>query len=430
MLDLSHAVAGPFCTYQLALMGAEVIKVERPVSGDDLRQYTEHGGFPGMSAPFIANNGGKRSITLDLKQKQGGEIAERLLRRSDVVVENFRPGVAKRLNVDWVRARKCNPRLVYCSITGFGQTGALRDWTAYDNVIQAMSGLMMENATSEGYPLKVDFPVADICAGFTGAYAILAALLQRERLGTGGQGQYVDVSMLDATLVLMTPNVVTSMMGGATTRHDRNAGYRRVVTSGTYETRDGYIAIAANHQSQIERLCDVLGVPALPKDERFNDHEARLKNGEALREILAELFRQRSAAEVEQALAARQVPAAKVRTLREVVSLPHLAERGVLGDIGLGGRLETGRAVRTGFQFAVDGPRGAGEVPALGQHTTEILRELGYCDADIAAMRVTGTIDAPVSASGADGSSPLQTRDGGARMASANRVGGEGRASS
>lgn len=392
VVDLSHALAGPFCTYQLGLLGADVIKVERPGVGDDMRHYTEHAGLDLMSAPFIATNAGKRSITLDLQSAGGLGVLERLVRRADAVVENFRPGVASRIGVGWERLSGINSRLVYCSISGFGQTGELRDWTAYDHIVQAMSGIMSVNGEPDGEPLKLGGPGIDVFTGFAGAYAVLAALMQRERAGPDARGQYVDLGMLDAAMVLMTPMIVTYLLSGVPPRRRGNRGYRLVVTSDTYETLDGHIAIGANHQSQFERLCTVLGVPELALDPRFVDHRARVENGEALREILIGLFRERSADELEPRLAAEQVPVSKVRTIPEIVAHPHLAARGIFQETRLPGWGEPATVVGAGFRFAHDGTEAPDSVPALGQHTDAILHDLGYSDAEIAELRATGVL--------------------------------------
>ena len=392
VVDLSHALAGPFCTYHLGLLGADVVKVERPVVGDDMRHYTEHAGLDLMSAPFIATNAGKRSITLDLKHARGRDVLDRLLRAADVVVENFRPGVAARMGLGWEQLREVNPRLVYCSISGFGQTGELRDWTAYDHIVQAMSGIMSVNGEPDGEPLKMGGPGIDIFAGFAGAYSILAALMQRERGGKDAPGQYIDLAMLDAAMVLMTPTIVTYMLSGIPPRRTGNRGFRLVVTSDTYETRDGYISIGANHQHQFEKLCEVLGVPELVHDPRFGDHQARIKNAHELRELLVAIFKERSAVELEPRLAAEQVPVSRVRTVPEIVAHPHMAERGIFLETEVPGRDEPTRVVGSGFRFEHDGPEAPGAVPRLGEHTDAVLCELGYSDAEIAALHEAGAL--------------------------------------
>ena len=392
MLDLSHALAGPFCTYHLGLLGAEVIKVERPIVGDDMRHYTEHAGLELMSAPFIATNAGKRSITLDLKNPAGRAVLDRLVAAADVLVENFRPGVASRMGLGWERLSGLNPRLVYCSISGFGQTGALRDWTAYDHIVQAMSGIMSVNGEPDGEPLKMGGPGIDIFAGFAAAYAILAALLQRERSGPDSPGQYIDLALLDAAVVLMTPTVVTYMLSGVPPRRTGNRGFRLVVTSDTYETKDGYLSIGANHQQQWENLCRVLGVEELAHDPRFANHKARLENAQELREILVDLFENRSAAELEPLLAAAQVPVSRVRTIPEIVAHPHLAERSLLLETELPGSDRPVRVVGAGFRFAHDGPGPPAGVPRLGEHTDAVLRELGYQEPEIEELRRNGAV--------------------------------------
>jgi crotonobetainyl-CoA:carnitine CoA-transferase CaiB-like acyl-CoA transferase len=392
VVDLSHALAGPFCTYHLGLLGADVIKVERPVVGDDMRHYTEHAGLKLMSAPFIATNAGKRSITLDLKHPAGRGVVARLLATADVVVENFRPGVAARMGLGWEDLRSVNSRLIYCSISGFGQTGELRDWAAYDHIVQAMSGIMSVNGEPDGEPLKMGGPGIDIFAGFAGAYAILAAILQRERGGPDAPGQYVDLGMLDSAMVLMTPTIVTYLLSGVPPRRTGNRGFRLVVTSDTYQTRDGYLSIGANHQQQFEKLSAILGVPELPRDPRFADHRARLEHAEVLRAILIDLFRTRTAAELEPQLAAAQVPVSRVRTIPEIVEHPHMADRGIFLDTRVPGREQPVRVVGAGFQFAHDGPDAPAAVPGLGEHTDEILAELGYSEEDAAALHAEGAV--------------------------------------
>jgi CoA:oxalate CoA-transferase len=384
VLDFTHALAGPFCTYHLGLLGADVVKIEKPGFGDDFRHYTAHGGLKLMSGPFIAANAGKRSITLDLKAPAAREIIRRLAARSDVVVENFRPGVAKTLGLDAAALQAINPKLVYASISGFGQTGTMRDWPAIDHIVQAISGLMQVNGEPDQDPLRVGIPVADTFSGFLAAYAILAALLQRARTGTG---QVIDVGMLDAALVMMSQIIPGVALTGEPPKRSGNRGFRMVAGSDTYKTRDGFICIGANWQPQFEGLCRVLGEEWLLSDPRFIDDDARMKNTVALRAELARAFADKSAAELESKLAKAKVPAGKVRDLLETMSHPHLAEREFFNATDVPGLDKPATLAGTGFRFAHDGPVRSNAVATLGQHTGEVLAELGFTDGEIEGLR-------------------------------------------
>jgi crotonobetainyl-CoA:carnitine CoA-transferase CaiB-like acyl-CoA transferase len=374
VLDFSHALAGPLCTYHLGLLGADVIKVERPGVGDDLRHYTEHAGAKDMSAPFVAANAGKRSIALDLKSEQGMEAVRRLAERADVVIENFRPGVPAKLGIDYEQMKKINPRLIYCSLTGFGGTGELKEWAAYDHIVQAMSGIMWLNGEPEQGPLKVGLPFADTFSGYVAAFAVMTALFQRERTG---QGQFIDIGMLDATLVLLSQGIATFGMSGVAPIRTGNRGYRLVATADTYATQDGYLSIGANHQHQFVAMCQALGWDDILNDARFADHKARSANNGALRDTLERHFAQASASELEQKLAAASVPVSKVRTIAEIVDHPHVKERGMFVDTTVPGLEQPVRLTGSGFRFGDDAPLRTAVVPGIGQHTEEILREIG-----------------------------------------------------
>ena len=383
VLDFTHALAGPFCTYHLAMLGADVIKVERPRGGDDFRHYSMHPGLPGMSAPFIAANSGKRSIVIDLKAPAAAEVLRRLILRSDVMVENFRPGVPKKLGIDWETVKGTNPRIIYCSITGFGQTGAMRDWPAYDHVVQAVSGAMMTNGEPGSGPLKVGFPLSDTFAGFMAAYAILAALLQR---GSDGEGQAIDVSLMDATMVMLAQVVAGTALTGEPPKRTGNRGFRLVSTSDTYKTRDGYLAIGANHQHQVVNLFEVLGARHLLTDERFATDAARMQNNDALHEILTDILAEQSASELERKLVQAQVPAGRVRSLDEVIDEPHVAERGLLLTTALPNG-QSSRIVGKGYRSTTDVAPTPTAAPRLAEHADEILSDLGYTRDEIARLK-------------------------------------------
>jgi CoA:oxalate CoA-transferase len=362
VLDFSHALAGPLCTYHLALLGADVVKVERPDVGDDLRHYTEHSGPPSQSAPFVAANAGKRSIALDLKTDLGREAVRRLAERSDVVVENFRPGVPDRLGIGFEQIRQINASIIYCSLTGFGATGAFRDRPAYDHIVQAMSGIMWLNGEPDQGPLKVGMPFADTFSGYVAAFAIMTSLFQRERTGAG---QFIDVGMLDATLMLLSQGVASYQMSGQAPIRTGNRGYRLVATADTYATADGYLAIGANHQHQFEALCGALDRKDLLADPRFADHRSRSQNNDLLHTILVELFAGQRADELEQKLAESQVPAAKVRSIAEIIVHPHVKTRDLFVETTVPGFDRTIRLTSSGFRLGPDAPpRTAWEAPS------------------------------------------------------------------
>ena len=388
VLDLSHALSGPTCTNLLAMLGATVIKVEKPGVGDDFRHYTEHAGLPGMSIPFAATNVGKQSITIDLKSPRGIELVRKLAAKADLMVENFRPGVAAKLGLDWPALKSVNPGLVYASISGFGQTGTLRDWTAYDHIVQAMSGIMWMNGNPDDEPMKVGFPISDTFTGYLAAIGLLAALHRRDQTG---QGDFVDVAMLDSAFNLMGAAIPTYFYTGEVRGRTGNKGYRLVATSETYRTADGYISIGANHQHQIVALCEVLHCEWLLADPRFAAHADRVANHAALRAELEAIFREKNGEEVEPKLAARHVPVAFVRNLGQVLRHPHFQERDVFVEATLPGEEAPLRTVGPGFQLA-SGPVQGGAVPTLGEHTDAILRGLDLDEDAIASLHRDGVV--------------------------------------
>lgn len=374
VLDFSHALSGPLCTFHLALQGADVIKVERPQIGDDLRHYTEHTGPRNFSGPFVAANAGKRSIVLDLKSEEGIEAVRRLAATADVVVENFRPGVASKLGVDYEAIRAIKPDVIYCSLSGFGASGPMKNWAAYDHIIQAMSGIMWVNGEPDQGPLKVGLPFADTISGYVAAFAIMTALMQRERQGSS---QFIDVGMLDATLMLLAQAIAVHEMSGDLPIRTGNRGYRLVASADTYKTRDGHIAIGANHQHQFEKLCEILGMPELISDPRFSTHAARVENDAALHQILSDHFGRGIAQELEVKLAEAQVPAAMVRDIRQSTGMVQVQERAMFVKTTVPGFDKALNLAGAGFRFAHDGPIETASVPGIGQHTDEILGEIG-----------------------------------------------------
>lgn len=376
VLDLTNVLAGPFACHQLAHLGAEVIKVEARGSGDLARQLGADADLNrrGMGASFLAQNAGKRSITIDLKHARGKEVFRRLVKGADVVVENFRPGVMKRLGLGFEDLLADNPRLVYCAISGFGQDGPLRDLPAYDQIVQGMSGAMSITGTPESAPLRVGYPVADTIGGLTAAYAIAAALADRQRT----RGCMIDISMLEAILATMGWVVSNFLIAG---REARPMGNENMTASpsGTFQTGDGLLNIAANRQTQYESLCRVIGRPDLIDDPRFSEREARLRHRYELKAEIEKALQARSAEQWWPLLTAASVPAGPVYTVPQVLAHPQIAGRGMIATFkdvpGVGRDVSV---LRTGIKFDGQAPAVDAPPPTLGQHTDSILAEIGY----------------------------------------------------
>ena len=386
VLDLTHAISGPTCTQMLRQLGADVIKIEPPLKGDDFRHYTEHAGLPNLSIPFAAVNAGKKSLTLNLKSDEGRKISLRLAGEADILVENFKPGVLARLGLDPDSLRAANPRLITLSLTGFGQTGPFRDWGAYDHIAQAMSGMAMMNATEAG-PQKVGMPIVDSFSGYLAVIAILAALRKRDMAGVG---ETIDVAMLDAALKLIATGVSVYSYTGEAPKGTGNRGYRLVATAEFYQTGDGWIALGANHQHQIAAMFRAFGHERMIEDPRFSDHKARVDHYDALKAWLIAYLSGRRAEDVESELTAAGVPAAMIRDVGQISDHAHLDQRGLLQDAVLPGADEPIKVVGPGF--AVEPPEEVPIVPELGAHNDELLAALGYDQAGIARLRAEGVV--------------------------------------
>ncbi|CAM3691695.1 Crotonobetainyl-CoA:carnitine CoA-transferase CaiB-like acyl-CoA transferase [Paracidovorax anthurii] len=385
VLDLTNVLAGPFCCHQLAHMGADVIKVEARLTGDLARQLGADVELNrrNMGVSFLAQNPGKRSLTLNLKNARAKEVFRRLVKTAHVVVENFRPGVMDRLGVGYSELLKDNPRLIYCAISGYGQTGPLRDLPAYDQIIQGMSGVMSITGNEASAPLRVGYPVADTIGGMTAAFAVAAALADTQRI----EGVFIDVSMLEATMATMGWAVSNYLVAG---REPVPMGNDNVTASpsGTFRTGDGLINIAANKQEQFEQVCNVVGHPEWTTDARFSDRFARLRHRAELTALLEEAMRGRSTEDWWQAFNAAGVPAGPVYSVPQVLQTPQIATRGMVATYGnVPGVGRDVRLVRSGFKLNGEAPSVDSPPPELGQHTEAILAELGFDAQEIDTLK-------------------------------------------
>ncbi|MCX6581210.1 MAG: CoA transferase [Candidatus Aminicenantes bacterium] len=389
VLDMTNVLSGPFSTLHLALLGAEVIKIENPVGGDLARIL---GNVPKlnkefMGTSFLAQNANKKSLTLNLKKEEGKVIFRKLVETADVLVENFRPDVMTRLGFPYAELAKINPRLIYCAISGFGQTGPDAFKPAYDQIIQGLSGAMDVNGDERLHPLRAGFPVCDTVGGLNAAFAIMAALFYRERTG---EGQFIDIALLDSIMPLMGWVAANLLIGGKPPVPMGNDNFT-AAPSGAFITKNGFINIAANKQEQWEDLVDELGLPELKEDPRFKERDTRKANRKELTPLLEAKLKEKDTAYWEEVLNKRGIPSGDILSLADALNAPQVKHREAIATVkeeGIGDiKLFNMSAKFSKTPAKVDAPP-----PRLSAHTEEILTTLGYSGDDLKSLKEKGVI--------------------------------------
>lgn len=387
VIDFSHVLAGPVCTMMLADMGADVIKIEPP--GGELGRQIGPPWIAGESAVYLSVNRNKRGVALDLKCADGREVARRLIRNADVVVENFRPGVMQAFGLDYDSLAASHRKLVYCSISAYGQTGPLRERAGVDGIIQAISGLMSTLGTPDSEPVKVAIPVADMVTGYLATIAILAAC---NAARGSGQGEYLDISLYNATLMLQQIGYASYFASSAMPARTGSAA-PYAAPNEAYRTADGWLMIAAYHPRRWQALCAVLGAPQLERDPRFGTNASRVAHRDALRQALSPLFRQRTTRAWVLQLAEHDILCAPVASYEDVVQSPEYTASGIDSSVEhpIAGTVRM-PAFAPGPAHAATADDRDLPAPALGQHGREVLTECGYCQSEIDAMLDRGVL--------------------------------------
>ncbi len=394
VLDLSRVLAGPWATQLLADLGAEVVKVERPGSGDETRGWAPPylrdagGASTGESAYFLAVNRNKKSITLDISRPEGQAVARRLVARSDVLVENYKVGALARYGLDYDALRELNPRLIHCSITGFGPTGPYRHRPGYDFLVQAMGGLMSITGDPAGGPMKVGVAVTDVLTGMYAASAILAALAARERTG---RGQRIDLALLDVQVASLANQAMSYLVGGSPPGRLGNA-HPNIVPYQAFSARDGDLVVAVGNDAQFSHLCEAGGAPALAADPRFLTNADRVRNRDVLVPLLARMFLGRTRGEWVALLDRAGVPCGPINDLAAVFDDPHVRERGLRIELPhpLAGSAPT---VACPIRLSDTPVEYRTAPPLLGEHTRAVLKDAaGLTEEEVDALAETGVV--------------------------------------
>jgi formyl-CoA transferase len=379
VLDFSRVLSGPYCTMVLGDLGADVIKVERDGTGDDLRGWGPPFMPDGESIYFLSVNRNKRSIVLDLKAESGRDLALKLARASDVVVENFRPGVMESLGLGYERLAVLHPGLVYCSITGYGATGPLAGRAGYDVIAQGMGGLMSVTGEPDGAPMRVGVAIVDLVTGLYSAVAILGALQSRAR---SGRGQRVDLSLLESCLAVM-PNLTAGYLMAGEKPVRLGNGHPNTVPYRVFATRDGNVTLAVGNDAQWKRLCEVVGHPGFAEDPRYAENRARIARRAEVEELVSGWFRQKTTDEWVQLLEEAEVPCGPIHTIDRILSDVQIDALGLVKTLThpSSGAL---RMVGAPFHLSADETEPRLPPPRLGEHTSAVLKEvLSLSDGDL-----------------------------------------------
>jgi len=386
VLDLTRALAGPYCTLMLGDHGADVIKVEMPATGDETREWSPPS-VKGISAYYLSINRNKRSVTVDLKNPDGKRVLERLIEKCDVVVENFSPGTLARLGFPDARVRAINARAVLCHISGFGQDGPGRAWPAYDLIVQGMGGIMSLTGEPGSDPVMVGVPQADIVAGMFAAFAIAAALHARERTG---EGQVIDATMIGGQIALLSRQAARYFADGTVPRPEGNV-HASIVPYQTFRASDGYVNVGVANNALFERFCRALDLEELLEDERFTDNPKRVAHRKEIVPIIERRIRTLTKAEVVRRLREANVPVGPINALDEVFADQVVRHLGLIAEVD---HPTAGRVRAPGIPVRLSGtpPSVRRHPPELGEHTDEVLRELGYSKEEIAALRRDGAL--------------------------------------
>lgn len=380
VLDISRVLTGPFCTMLLGDLGADVIKIEIPGKGDETREW----GPPfveGESSYYLSINRNKRSLTLDLKSPKGREILLKLASKCDVIIENFLPGTVERLGIDYKAVRQVNPEIIYCSISGFGQDGPFKSVPAYDLMMQGMGGLMSITGEQNGDPVRIGVALIDIGAGMYAALGIISALMVKKETG---KGQYVDVSLMDTETSWLT-YMATNYFATGKDPVRMGSAHPTIVPYQAYAAKDQHFVLAVGNDAIWQRFCDAVGL-TVTNDPRFATNSMRVKNREILNQILHELFKQKNAHEWIDLLQAARVPCGLVNSISQVVNHPQTQHRQMIVEMEhpKAGKI---KVLGNPIKLSRTPPQYKLHPPLLGQHSEEILKELGFTDEDISKLR-------------------------------------------